>query len=336
MLWGTSESGEYRCATFKQCKRRVEDYYLAHVEDYYMALDDRSKLAGLEVSVFRKEPLREPVPLNWGLPLRQAGAEVQQWPSVLVTLGAGTDTVIPVMGNLLGNTLRYDVNISGVGCRQVVAFQLVDSGRNKGCYCDGNLRRARADNPIAPGNCTGPLNDPINPQPCLEIDIMEANQYVWGSTIHVGNNAKEFKKGIGAGRGGDRKEVPLESYGPGSSLIDTSAGPIHVEISFPMRGGSLEGVRVTLSQSSRPSAEVEFWVARGSHLLPLVEEALRRGMTPGFSYWNSSARGYGWYDRRDCNLTMPIKQDPAMFMNFEILQGHIAAQTTDPVDIRFE
>merc|ERR1712232_1251975 len=146
--------------------------------------------------------------------------------------------------DVLGKTLHFTVDLSSTGCRNVLAFQAVDAKRNDGCYCDGNSLSARSDDPYAPGNCKGPLNQ--QHEPCVELDFMEANKYVWATTIHAGNVPGGWQGGDAGGRGAARSGIAQWQYGPGSSVINTDH-PFHVSIAFPVRDSS--GLKVSLNQN---------------------------------------------------------------------------------------
>lgn len=227
-----------------------------------------------------------PVELNWGKAF--PSSDVSSWPAVHVPYGCGTDANMPSI-DVLGKTLHFTVDLSSAGCRNVLAFQAVDAKRNNGCYCDGNSLSARSDDPYYPGNCTGPLNQ--QHQPCVELDFMEANKYVWATTIHAGNVPGGWQSGDAGGRGATRSGIAAWQYGPGSSVIDTDHA-FDVSIGFPEG----QGLKVSLKQNGNG---VSFNVGAGADMSQ-VTEALKRGVTPGFSYWNSPD-GMSWYDLNDCH-----------------------------------
>jgi len=257
--------------------------------------------------------------------MRAAGGNLSRWPAVEVADGAGTDANIPALPGLLDKTLGFTVDLSGVGCRSVLAFQMVDASINGGCYCDGNSLQARGDDPHSPGNCIGPFNNAADRQPCVEIDMMEANQYVWHSTIHageLGDGTDGWKHGVGEGKGGaEEGSLKSSDYLPGGTVIDTAL-PIAVRVAFPSTGGGeLKGMRVSLSQGDRLGATAEFWVAKGMNLTA-VRQALQRGMTPGFSYWSTGAGGAYWYDGPNCHVEAAARVNgPATFWDWHIADG---------------
>merc|ERR1719291_879581 len=129
--------------------------------------------------------------------------DVNNWPAVTMKYGAGTDTNMPRLPNMLNMALQFTLDLSTATCHNVVAFQAVDVSQNfneslnHGCYCDGNGLEARPDDPHSPGNCIGPMN--IDKSPCVEIDFLEANTHVWATTLHDKDVPGGWKGGSAAG-----------------------------------------------------------------------------------------------------------------------------------------
>merc|ERR1719510_2756522 len=130
--------------------------------------------------------------------------------------------------------MRYTTDMSGGGCGCNVALYLVSMKQNpkpSGCedyYCDAN-------------NVCG--------ESCAEIDIQEANQHAWHSTLHTSQD----HGGVGGGYGGGDswngpRDFGAQEYAPGGRCIDTTK-PFQVAVSFPTdAGGALTGMNVELSQ----------------------------------------------------------------------------------------
>lgn len=247
--------------------------------------------------------------LDWGKAFQTP--DVNTWPGVEVPYGCGTDTNMPQLPSLLDRTLHWTVDLSKVGCRNVLAFQAVDASVNDGCYCDGNSLQSRDDDPYSPGNCRGPLN--TEHQPCVELDFMEANRYVWATTVHAGGVPGGWKEGHAGGHGAQRIGMTSAQYGPGSEVIDTNH-PFQVSMHFPTDGSSLHGINVTLTQTE----QVQFWVGQGDDLSE-VYAALQRGVTPGFSYW-SNAEGMDWYDADDCQDAQ-AQSEPSYYYEWGLTEG---------------
>jgi len=173
--------------------------------------------------------------------------------------------------DLRGKKIKYTVDLSGAGCGCNAAFYLTSMRQNErpsechDYYCDAN-------------NVCG--------ESCTEIDIQEANQYAWHSTLHASTD----HSGEGAGYGGGKKgwngprDWTAAQYGPGAKCIDTKA-PFEVVVSFPVDfEGSLLAMEVTLSQKGHSCPlSVKLDKYKGMQEL---SSALEAGMTPIVSYWS--------------------------------------------------
>jgi len=227
--------------------------------------------------------------------------DINSWPCVKVSRGAGTLNHIPRLGNILGKTWKVTVDISKVGCRNVLAFQMVDSLHNGGNYCDGQ-----------------------SPDPCVEIDFMEANEHVWGSTIHAGDVPGGWKGGSAKGYGGNRQG--LWNYGVDQANVNTRY-PIDVNFGFPTDGnGNLKYILVAMFQFGNTSPKAVFTLD-GINLQE-TSDAIRRGMLPGFSYWNTDVNGVDWYDKNQCNYWYPGA--PAYFSNWQLVDSAMTLETLQP------
>jgi hypothetical protein len=219
--------------------------------------------------------------------------DVNNWPCVKVSDGAGTWNNIPTLPNVLGMTLKVTVDLSAVGCRNVLAFQMVDSSHAGGEYCDGQ-----------------------SADPCVEIDFMEANEHVWGTNIHAGAMPGGWKNGLAKGYGGDRGG--LFNYGVDQINVNTKY-PIDLNIGFPTdENGNLKYLEVAMYQFGDPSPKAWFSLGDGQpEGLQQTTEAIKRGMLPGFSYWNTGEAGVSWYDGPNCNYYYPGQ--PAYFSNWQLV-----------------
>jgi hypothetical protein len=173
--------------------------------------------------------------------------------------------------NLLGKTLRFSTDLTGAGCGCNVAFYMTSMGHNprpSECfdhYCDAS-------------NVCG--------ESCAEIDIMEANQHAWHSTLHKATDAEGAASGFGGGGDGwnGPRNWTSQEYGIGGECIDTSK-PFQVAVSFPTDAhGEMQAMHVSLSQSGGScvlQARIDGYL-KGKALL---SKALMDGMTPIVSYW---------------------------------------------------
>lgn len=180
---------------------------------------------------------------------------------------------------LLGKRLRYTSDLSGAGCGCNAAVYLTSLQQNSavsGCddyYCDAN-------------NVCGVR--------CAEIDIQEANLYGYHATLHL----PEDGNGVGVGYGGGdwnwngNRDWSREDYGPNGRCIKTTK-PYEVSVDFPVNAdGSLQAYRITLSQEGSPcTLTAMIWSYEYHHRQGLQEltQALKEGMTPIVSYWNSTS-----------------------------------------------
>lgn len=195
--------------------------------------------------------------------------------------------------NLLGKSFKYTTDISGAGCGCNAALYLTNMRQNtkpselNDYYCDANK---------------------VGGVACAEIDIQEANQYSWLSTLHAynstyGNNGADAL-GLGLGYGGSqghplRRDWNSEKYGPGGSCVDTQR-PFEVSVAFHTNAkGDFTAFEVQLSQEGGScilSAYHKRYQVLGRGNVFLVEQrdgmaelaaALKEGMTPIISYWGA-------------------------------------------------
>jgi len=210
--------------------------------------------------------------------------------------------------NLLGKTMRYTTDLSGAGCGCNAAMYLTSLKQNSNpsdChdhYCDAN-------------NVCG--------QSCAEIDIQEANQLAWHSTLHTALD----RFGVGGGYGGGdswngARDWNAAQYGPHASCIDTIA-PFEVAVSFPVSGpgGTLTAMQIELTQQGR---SCPLKLSLDSYIgMAELSQALQNGMTPIISYWSSDKML--WMDGKGTDQQGPCATDNAKvcgnsvkFYNFSV------------------
>jgi hypothetical protein len=175
---------------------------------------------------------------------------------------------------LLGNTLKYTIDMSGAGCGCNAAVYLVsmrqntDVGTCDDYYCDANS---------------------VCGVKCTELDIMEANMYAFRSTLHTADD--RGGKGFGYGGTGNLASSWADGqYGPGGQCIDTQR-PFQVAVSFPANpDNTLQSMQVTLTQDGSPcplSGQIGDYQANGVDGFPEITKALSDGMTPVVSFWGA-------------------------------------------------
>jgi len=177
--------------------------------------------------------------------------------------------------DLLGKALRYTTDVSGAGCGCNAAFYLTSMSHNakqtdcQDWYCDANA---------------------VCGHSCVEIDIQEANNRAWHSTLHSKDDKNGLMKGYGGGAEGLQgwsgpRDFSSDEYGPGASCIDTQK-PFQVTTSFPVdETGALQDVKTVLSQKGHDcTLSVKLAGYSGEAEL---SAALATGLTPVISYWDS-------------------------------------------------
>jgi len=209
--------------------------------------------------------------------------------------------------NLLGKSMRYTTDLTGAGCGCNVALYLVSMHQNprpSDCndfYCDAN-------------NVCG--------ESCAEIDMQEANEYSWHTTLHTAHDHSGVGCGFGGGGPGwnGPRDWTSQQYGPGGQCIDTKR-PFQVSVSFPVNGqGKLEALQVTLTQEGKGCplfAQVAGYEGNAE-----LTEALRAGMTPVLSYWRSDDMlwmdGPGDDGKGTCKTDSDTCGPTTKFYNFSI------------------
>jgi len=287
---------------------------------------DGSRAAPAEVAsqgtTFGKCPGNVFVKGHGSVSLINAGANVPGQPSGKVQALEG-DLIVPFMDgrtyfgnscqegdyspesyqamNLLGKKLSWTTDVSGTACGCNAALYLVNMPQNN-----------------VVGTCHDYYCDAMSVcgVPCAEIDLQEANQYSWMSTLHAYNpDAGADGLGVGIGYGGSRGEperrdwTALE-YGPGAGCIDTTR-PFQVSVSFPTdMQGTLTGMQVELSQegsSCGVGGTVSEYSVQGHEALKELTQSLQAGMTPVISYWKST--DMLWMDGIGADGRGPCVQD---------------------------
>merc|ERR1712039_148418 len=102
---------------------------------------------------------------------------------------------------------------------------------------------------------------------CAEIDLQEANEHAWHSTLHVHDDGSGVGVGYGGGDGWDgHRDWTSREYGPGGACIDTKL-PFQVAVSFPTDArGQLIAMDIHLSQANKPcnlERSIDMYMFRG-------------------------------------------------------------------------
>lgn len=187
---------------------------------------------------------------------------------------------------LLGKRIRYTTDLSGTQCGCNAAFYLTpmqsnpNVGKCSDYYCDAMSVCGFA---------------------CAEIDMQEANQFAWFSSLHAYHPKwGPDKLGISGGYGGSNgvpshRDWTKADYGVGAKCIDT-AKPFDISISFPVDDkGILAAMEVELTQKGKDcslSARMDDYTLNWPGIdpwygMPELTNAMKAGVTPIASYWSS-------------------------------------------------
>ena len=194
--------------------------------------------------------------------------------------------------SLLGKRLKFDVDLSQVGCScngalYAVSMPAYNSGQRPSpgstgeYYCDAN-------------NVGGSY--------CPEMDIMEANKYAMASTAHTCQYSPPHYYSY-CDHGGCGKNVLDACYGqfgPGKT-IDTNK-PFTLSVAFITAGGNLNTINNYFWQEGR---SVQFDSCYSSYLQWMGKSL--PGITLTMSLWGTGAGGMSWLDGKSgcyggCNL----------------------------------
>jgi len=208
---------------------------------------------------------------------------------------------------LLGKTFSFTVDLSQTDCGCNAAMYLVSMRQNQ-----------------EPGLCDGDYYCDANQicgTRCAEIDLMEANQHAFKTTVHTANDGAGKASGLGGGDGAFTKE----QYGPGGSPIDTTQ-PFRVHVYFAVSNSSsaesaraLAAIEVTLWGAA--SESLTFSLSETRYLQQLTG-AVASGMTPTFSYW--SGWDLGWLDSGPCRKDdQDSCGDWVKFSDISVTEGRI-------------
>ena len=161
--------------------------------------------------------------------------------------------------------------MSGLECGCNAAFYLVSMRQNE-----------------QPGNCNNDYYCDANSVcgvKCAELDIQEANQHAWHTTLHTADDPDGKAAGYGGGSGWEGpRDFTSRQYSPGGECIDTTM-PFQVSASFPTgEDGALAAVEVTLSQEGK---SCPLTASVSDYKMHEMGAALAQGMTPVVSYWSS-------------------------------------------------
>jgi len=195
---------------------------------------------------------------------------------------------------LLGRTMRFTVDLSGVGCACNLAFYLIGSPAKDE---HGDPSRGKRHSGQPPYYCDA---NKVGGQWCPEIDIMEANNHMFSSTIHKcgapTNGHYKWCDRVGCRE--STKDLWGLTYGPGTEYTINTLSPFDVITEFLEQDGTLSGMRTTLEQAGRKEffhhSNCDQWD------LSSLSYAMREGMSLRVTYWGSDAQTMAWLDKPVC------------------------------------
>jgi len=231
----------------------------------------------------------------------------------------------------LGKTLRFNVDVSGTTCG-----------------CNAALYLAAMPQNTKKGTCGGDYYCDVMSVcgvSCFELDLMEANQYAWRSTVHAVGDYMGKPMGYGGSEDSPvSRDWTSKEYSPGGKCIDTSK-PFTVAVSFPTdEQGNLRAFELELSQKDKPCTvrtnitEYQWgWPPPRKNGWGELTKVLQMGMTPVMSYWKSPTMlwmdGLGEDGRGPCVQDNPSQcPEYVRFYNFSI-NDYATSTLKTPVNV---
>jgi hypothetical protein len=229
---------------------------------------------------------------------------------------------------LLGTTIQYTVDLSGLGCGCNAQFHLVTMRYNSDASQCGDY-------------CCGAAQVKQCGVSCPTISLQDANQYAWSTSVHLSNDADG--KSVGYGGGSEkpgRRHWSDAEYGPQAKCIDTT-WPFRVSVSFKEKfAGMLDRIEVTLSQEDRHDCTLkesitEYNFKKESGLAEF-SRILEKGVTPMLSY--SGGEDMTWLDGVGADGKGPCVRDvPKMcpqsvkFYDFEVTRHEVVPKVSGDI-----
>jgi hypothetical protein len=208
--------------------------------------------------------------------------------------------------DLTGQTIRFTVDLSQTDCSCNAALYLVEmkSTAVPGDYCDAQG---------APGEA------------CVEIDLLEANTKAFQATPHSGDASTYGKWGCAW------NVKSAQGYGIGGSKIDTSK-PYTVDFSFTKSSsGTLNGMRVKLSQSGKSGLSTTItdstcsWMT--SNYISALQSAIKGGrLVLVMSYWSGNM---DWLDGCSSGGSTCKPSTSVTFKDLQLISGVTAANADE-------
>lgn len=139
---------------------------------------------------------------------------------------------------------------------------------------------------------------------CTEMDIQEANNRAWGSTPHTCDTVWANGYYPSCDRGGcgryTQKNLPANSYGPGTGFTINTLLPFSVYSSYPVdASGKLTSIITTMTQSGRSITMTHDDSTCAAGYVAKMGTYMGR-QVPILSLWGAGGDYMGWLDNGVC------------------------------------
>jgi len=213
------------------------------------------------------------------------------------------DTSKYFRANLLGGSIKYNVDLSQAGCGCVTAFYTVlmpavDNTSDPFKYCDANK---------------------VGGHWCPEFDIMEANKYAFKAIGHTCDAPDGNGKYHNCDRGGQCTNDVLANnlqmdYGPSAAHIINTMKAFSVETIFHESNGVFTGYTTVLEQDGK---QVVMQSSNCSYLNRMSDDMTDMALV--ISNWGSS--GLDWLQHGVCTGTCSRSGTFSSISDFQITTG---------------
>jgi hypothetical protein len=218
--------------------------------------------------------------------------------------------------DIRGQTIRFTVDLSQTTCSCNAALYLIEmpSTAVPDYYCDAQMDAGKA---------------------CAEYDLIEANTRAFQATAHSGDASTYGKWGCAW------NIKSAQGYGPGGSAIDTSK-PYTVDFAFTKSSaGTLNGMKVKLSQSGKSGLSTTIsdstcsWMT-GNYISALDASIKSGKLVLAISYWSGNM---DWLDGCSSGGSTCPSGSWVTFKDLQLVSGITAAnadEISESNDLPFE
>jgi len=217
---------------------------------------------------------------------------------------------------LLGRTFSFIVDLSQAGCACNVAVYLIQAPAR-----DPSGNFSVGECPWSPYYCDA---NRVCGQWCPELDIMEANDHVFSSTLHKCDAPDANGHYYNCERGGcghNTRSLGGSAYGPGSGFTIDTTRPFEVVTEFHGSATSFTGLKTKLRQMHGEEERLlvlENAACGGA--AGALAAAMAEGMVLRITYWGSDAQTMAWLDSPPCGFEAcgGERTGPAVIRSFRI------------------